>query len=225
VTWVKICGITNIEDALAAVETGADALGFVFHQNSPRRVDPEHAGRIVAQLPPYLEIVGVFVDPAVQQINEIAQEVGLTAVQLHSYEFSGEKLKNLLNSHKRKLFVALSAPNLLQSESGLGGFDLPSSSRNQISAIFLDSGNLDQPGGTGRAFDWNRATSMASLIRKDFNLVVAGGLNPENVAEAIHILKPWGVDVSSGVESKPGKKDGAKVRAFIKRARQADATI
>ena len=224
-TWVKICGITNIEDALAAVEMGADALGFVFHQNSPRRVDPEHAGRIVAQLPPNLEIVGVFVDPAVQQINEIAQEVGLSAIQLHGYEFSGEKLQNLLNSHKRKLFVALSAPNLLQSESGLGGFDLPSSSRNQISAIFLDSGNLDQPGGTGRAFDWNRATSMASLIRKDFNLVVAGGLNPENVAEAIHILKPWGVDVSSGVESKPGKKDGAKVRAFIERARQAEATI
>ena len=91
--------------------------------------------------------------------------------------------------------------------------------------IFLDSGSLDQPGGTGRAFDWNRATSMATLIRKDFNLVIAGGLNPENVAEAIHILKPWGVDVSSGVESKPGTKDGAKVRAFIQRARQADATI
>jgi phosphoribosylanthranilate isomerase len=225
VTWIKICGITNIEDALAAVETGADALGFVFHQNSPRRVDPEQARRIVAQLPPNLELVGVFVDHSVQQINEIAQAVGLSAVQLHGYEFPVEKLKNLWNSHNRKLFVALSAPHLFQSAYGLGGLDLRPESRNKISAIFLDSGSLDQPGGTGRAFDWNRATSMATLIRKDFNLVIAGGLNPENVAEAIHILKPWGIDVSSGVESKPGKKDGAQVRAFIQRARQADATI
>jgi phosphoribosylanthranilate isomerase len=225
VTWVKICGITSIEDALTAVEAGADALGFVFHQNSPRRVDPEQASRIVAQLPPNLGTVGVFVEQTVQQINETAQEAGLNAVQLHGYEFSRKKLKDVLNSHPRKLFIVFSAPMLLEKNFGGGELDLSPEIKNDIGAIFLDSGKLEQPGGTGRSFDWTRAVPIASLISKDFNLVVAGGLNPDNVAEAIRILRPWGVDVSSGVETKPGKKDTARIRAFINRVREADATV
>ena len=222
-TWVKICGITNVDDALTAVEAGADALGFVFHPNSPRRVDPEHASKIVARLPPNLEIVGVFVDQAVQHINETVQEVGLSAVQLHGHGFPGNQLKTVLNSQSRKLFVAFSA-RLFEKQSGMNGFELRTQDKNDISAIFLDSGSLEQPGGTGEIFDWNRAAPIASLISKDFNLVVAGGLNSDNVTKAIHILKPWGVDVSSGVESKPGKKGADKIRAFINRVREADRT-
>jgi phosphoribosylanthranilate isomerase len=225
VTWVKICGITNIEDALMAVEAGADALGFVFYQNSPRNIDPRVAQNIVAQLPQDLETVGVFVEQSDKQIHETAEEVGLSAVQLHRYEIPGSRLKTVVNSHPRKLFLAVSAATLFDRKSSLGGLDISPEIKSDIGAIFLESGSLEQPGGTGRTFDWNRAAVIASSISKDFNLVVAGGLHADNVAEAIQILKPWGVDVSSGVESKPGQKDPAKIRAFINRVRETDKAV
>jgi phosphoribosylanthranilate isomerase len=224
VTWVKICGITNLDDALTAVEAGADALGFVFHQNSPRNIDAHEARKIVARLPSHLETVGVFVKQTLEQIHETAQRAGLSAVQLHGYEPSATQLIKLLNSYPQKLFIALSAPMLFEQPTRLNGFDLRPQARKQISGIFLDSGAREQPGGTGKAVDWTRAVPIASMISKTFNLVVAGGLNPDNVRAAIDILKPWGVDVSSGVETKPGKKDASQVRAFINRARQADST-
>jgi phosphoribosylanthranilate isomerase len=225
VTWVKICGITNLEDALIAVEAGADALGFVFYPNSPRKIDADKVRNIVAKLPPNLETVGVFVKPTLEQIKETAQQTGLSAVQLHGYEPSAKQVAKVLNSYPQKVFIALSAPMLFEKQSSLSGFQLRPEAKKHIRGIFLDSGAIEQPGGTGKAFDWIRAVPIASMIRKKFNLVVAGGLNPDNVAEAIAILKPWGVDVSTGVETKPGKKDGSKVRAFINRARQADTAI
>jgi phosphoribosylanthranilate isomerase len=223
VTWVKICGITNLEDALIAVEAGADALGFVFYPNSPREIDAQKVRNIVAKLPPNLETVGVFVKPTLEQIKETAQQTGLSAVQLHGYEPSAKQVVKVLNAYPQKVFIALSAPMLFEKQSSLSGFQLRP--EKHISGIFLDSGAREHPGGTGKAFDWIRALPIASMIRKKFHLVVAGGLNPDNVAEAIAILKPWGVDVSSGVETKPGKKDASKVRAFINRARQADTAI
>jgi phosphoribosylanthranilate isomerase len=221
VTWVKICGITNLEDALTAVEAGADALGFVFYPNSPRKIDAHDARNIVAKLPPSLETVGVFVQQTLEQINETAQQAGLSAVQLHGYESSAKQMVKVGNPYPQKLFIALSAPVLFAQQCSLSGLELRPEAKKHIRGIFLDSGSMEQPGGTGKTFDWTRAVPIASMIRKEFNLVVAGGLNPDNVAEAIDILKPWGVDVSSGVETKPGKKDARKVRAFINRAREA----
>jgi phosphoribosylanthranilate isomerase len=212
-TWIKICGITNVEDALAATNAGANALGFVFYKNSPRNVDPEKVREIVAQLPPEVEKVGVFVDsdpPA--RIVEVAERAELTALQLHvGSSFAGGDQVGW-DCGNRKVYFALPAALFLEA-----GAEWKSSGQRSsvLSAIFLDSGTSEQPGGTGKAFDWQKAALLVEAMTKTANVVVAGGLNPVNVAEAIRILKPWGVDVASGVEATPGKKDPKKVRAFI----------
>jgi phosphoribosylanthranilate isomerase len=227
-TWVKICGITNLEDALTAVGTGADALGFVFYEKSPRRVDPEVAAEIAARLPLRLEKVGVFVNQSFEHMERVAREVGLTGIQLHVEGplLRGKKQQKMKPAERIKRYIALPVRHFFDEEGRLDSFALSvreDEADRRVSAFFLDSGTPEQMGGTGRAFNWQKAVPVAEVVKQSgFSLVVAGGLTPANVTEAIRILKPWGVDVSSGVESTPGKKDPKKVQAFVAAVRQAE---
>jgi len=229
-TWVKICGITNLEDAQTAVEAGADALGFVFYEKSPRNIDPEAASKIVGGLPKNLERVGVFVDQSGEHMLSIADRVGLTALQIHvSWPLRPGQYPTGLGAaaSKRKLRVHLAIPAGQLIEHGTAWFIPDGKGRadsNSDGVIFLDSGTAQQPGGTGRTFNWEEIASSIHDVNV-FRFVVAGGLTPTNVAEAMRILKPWGVDVSSGVEASPGKKDPEKVKAFIRAVRVADQKL
>ncbi len=223
-TWVKICGITNLEDALTAIDAGADALGFVFFAKSPRKITAEEARKIIEKLPANIEKVGVFVLDSGENIAEIAEQAKLTAVQVHIRD------KGILEhpiSSGRKHYLAVSANNFFDQENA--EFAVPKNGADAaqwLHAVFLDSGTPQQPGGTGKVFDWHKAVATAERIqRSGLRLVVAGGLTPTNVSEAMKTLKPWGVDVSSGVEAKPGKKDPEKVRAFISAVRRAEKAI
>jgi phosphoribosylanthranilate isomerase len=230
-TWVKICGITNLEDAIVAVEAGADALGFVFYEKSPRRVDADQTAAITEKVPDGIEKVGVFARDPGEDLIELAWRARLTAFQFHmllengSVTAEARKAFGLdLFPKPPKFFMALPAALLICS-SLKANFSMPEGvERPQgfYDTVFLDSGTGTQPGGTGVAFDWHAAEPAVSEMKQQVKVVVAGGLNPENVADAIGILHPWGVDVSSGVESRPGKKDPQKVRAFIKAVREAD---
>jgi phosphoribosylanthranilate isomerase len=230
-TWVKICGITNLEDALTAVKAGADALGFVFYEKSPRNVDPETVREIVEALPKEIEKVGVFVNESPDQMESVAQRVGLTAIQVH-IEMSllgNEKSRRMRLSKKLIQHIALPVRHFFDEEGRFDSFALSvrnNESDDMVGAIFLDSGTPQQPGGTGLAFDWGKAVPAVEVIgQAGFDLVIAGGLTPSNVTEAIGILKPWGVDVSSGVESEPGKKDPDKIKAFVAAVRQAERLV
>lgn len=219
-TWVKICGMTNLEDALVAVEAGADAVGFVFHPESPRNVSPEVAGDIVSRLPVTIEKVGVFVGDRIGGVaakRRIALQAGLTAIQGYSPP-SVRTLKEWI-SLDRKLFVAWPAERVVKGR--FGGFKWRTEAKGKVRAILLDSGTSRRAGGTGKAFDWKVTKAVLSAI-EGFDFVVAGGLTLENVGEAIQILRPWGVDVVSGVEASPGKKDPEKVRAFVRAVREID---
>lgn len=219
-TWVKICGMTNLEDALVAVEAGADAVGFVFHPESPRNVSPEVAGDIVSRLPVTIEKVGVFVGDRIGGVaakRRIAHQAGLTAIQGYSPP-SVRTLKEWI-SLDRKLFVAWPAERVVKGR--FGGFKWRTEAKGKVRAILLDSGTSRRAGGTGKVFDWKVTKAVLSAI-EGFDFVVAGGLTLENVGEAIQILRPWGVDVVSGVEASPGKKDPEKVRAFVRAVREID---
>jgi phosphoribosylanthranilate isomerase len=240
-TWVKICGITNLEDAQTAVEAGADALGFVFYEKSPRNVDPETVRDIVREMPTHIEKVGVFVGDNPRNLPELAHDLGLTGAQLHlgpQIDSANESVAHGLECFPRgfKQYTSMPADLFIESEDSAKSFvesaaqvlesmrSFPEADRlrNFVQTIVLDSGSLQQPGGTGVVFDWQKAAPIVEHMRQVVRVVVAGGLNPTNVAEAIQILKPWGVDVSSGVESKPGKKDPAKVRAFVSAVRETE---
>jgi len=218
-TWVKICGITNLEDALTAVEAGADALGFVFYKKSPRNVEADKVRAIASRLPPKIERVGVFVGN-----NRISQRfIGyarLSAVQLHPSFRTLQELPRNLAQIPGKIIYAMSMEGLL--ECGFGRFHWWPDARNAIRALLLDSGTPQKPGGTGVPLNWSKCLPLVSQIASDFKIVLAGGLTSENVGEAIRILHPWGVDVSSGVELRPGKKDPEKIQAFIRAVREAD---
>jgi phosphoribosylanthranilate isomerase len=214
-TWVKICGTTNLEDALTAVEAGADAVGFVFYEKSPRNVSVEVARKIVEKLPESVEKVGVFVDEDVNRSDEILRYVGLTTAQVYA-ESVGEWLAWYANS-ERKLMLGVPG------EVVKGEFLIPfGSAEKRISAILIDSGTRDHPGGTGECFDWEGTKIGIWNLGLEVPVVVAGGLTPENVDGAIKTLRPWGVDVASGVEARPGKKDPEKVRAFVRAVRETD---
>jgi phosphoribosylanthranilate isomerase len=222
-TWVKICGITNLEDALIAVDAGADALGFVFHPGSPRYVTSKAVKEICRQMPKNVERVGVFVSDSPGGLAEkrrIVHEAELTAIQVHLFQprASLRSLNDLLKVGVR-LYVAWPAEYI--SHGQLGGFRWRSEAKDKVSAIFLDSGTRKRPGGTGKKFDWEKAAPVLSALG-DLKFVIAGGLVPDNVAEAVQLMHPFGVDVSSGVEAKPGKKDPAKVRAFVNAVRAAE---
>jgi len=241
-TWVKICGITNLEDALTAVESGADALGFVFYENSPRNVTPESVREIVRHLPAHIEKVGVFVGNTPGNFIQLVYAGNLTASQLHIGPHVGSA--NGTTAYGLgcfppgfKMYLSLRVDEFIGSEESTNSFissmeRVASFARSHPDApglpdffqtIFLDSGTPDQPGGTGVTFDWHKAAPRVEQIKQAVRVVIAGGLNPTNVSDAIHILKPWGVDVSSGVESKPGKKDPEKVRAFVAAVRREES--
>jgi phosphoribosylanthranilate isomerase len=221
-TWVKICGMTNLEDALTAVEAGADAVGFVFYEKSPRKISVEAAREIVRQLPEGVEKVGVFVDETADAVIRTSEEVGLNAVQL--YPDANSRFSLLSGDFpvriRRRIYVAI--PPRLVKRKGFFGFTVANRIKGYISAMFFDSGGSERPGGTGKTFNWENVVPIAECVRRiDLKLVVAGGLTPQNVGEAMKILQPWGVDVVSGVEARPGKKDPEKVRAFVKAVRDA----
>lgn len=222
-TWVKICGMTNLEDALTAVDAGADAVGFVFYEKSPRNISVEAARAIVEKLPESAEKVGVFVDETADAVIRTAEEVGLDAVQLYpnaKYKFSILSA-DFTRRIRRRVYIAF--PPKLVTRKGLFGFQVSRQFQSCIRAVLFDSGSSERPGGTGRKFDWENVAPIAEgLHRMSLKLVVAGGLSSVNVGEAMHVLKPWGVDVVSGVESRPGKKDPDKVRAFVKAVRDID---
>jgi len=222
-TWVKICGMTNLEDALVAVDAGADAVGFVFHPESPRNVHPDVAGQIVEKLPTEIEKVGVFVGDrigGVETKRRIAHQAGLTGIQ--AYEQASLRSLSGLSCLNMKIFVAWPAERVLRGR--VGGFRWRSEANEKVTAILLDSGKGRRPGGTGKSFDWRSTATVLSEL-SDFRFIIAGGLNPENVAEAISVLQPWGVDVVSGVEASPGKKDPEKVRAFVRAVREMDRKV
>ncbi|TET36848.1 MAG: phosphoribosylanthranilate isomerase [Planctomycetota bacterium] len=197
---VKICGITNIDDAMAAVDSGADMLGFVFAR-SPRRVGPQTAREVIRNLPPGVDKVGVFVDEQIEHVREIADLCSLNYVQLHGLETP---------EYARELSVPFIKAFRLKDESVLEQIEAFGADK-----FLIDSYDPNLSGGTGKTADFRLAARAAELG----DAILAGGLNPENVAEAILKVKPYGVDVSSGVELRPGRKDHEKVKTFIAEAK------
>lgn len=201
---VKICGITTPQDALAATEAGADALGFVFYKGSPRHIFPEEAARIIAQLPPFVQAVGLFVNENPDTVNQIVRLCHLGLVQLH-----GDESPDYCSQIDARIMKAFRVRSLTC---------LDPISDYRLSGCLLDAYSPTAYGGTGQIFNWEIAREA---VKRGHRIVLAGGLTPDNVAEAIRQVQPWAVDVSSGVESAPGKKDADKVRAFIRNAKEA----
>jgi phosphoribosylanthranilate isomerase len=195
-TFVKICGLTRHEDARLAADLGASALGFVFWPRSPRYIDPRDARAILTELPGVMA-VGVFVDQPLDEVDSIARDLDLGAVQLHGAESS-------------EYCLAIGRPII--KAAAVEGSD--ASSLRQVPAdalLLLDAWDPLRRGGTGRTIDWDAAAEMAQRRR----VILSGGLRPDNVSDAIARVRPYAVDVSSGVERRPGEKDPAKLRAFI----------
>jgi phosphoribosylanthranilate isomerase len=230
--WVKICGNTTLEDAELAVEAGANAVGFIF-AGGPRQMTPERVGMIVAQLPGEVETYGVFGSLDFEAIAATVEESGLTGIQLHAgadlratvelatrlrrhfterFEQTGRTRKlailHVLHYHER---IAADLEELAATEA--------------VDAALVDSRTATQLGGTGLHFDWQGARAGFLEVAPHLRLIAAGGLGPENVAEAIFTLQPWGVDVASGVEAAPGRKDPAKVREFVAKVRQTEQQL
>ena len=206
--WVKICGTTNLEDAQVAVEAGADALGFIFAE-SPRRVEPFVAGKIVRFLPESVEKIGVFVNETAERIREIVEEAGLTGAQLHGDETP--EFAAGLAGHGLRVFKAIPV------RGGFAARMIAFAEKGGVDALLLDTAAALR-GGTGISFDWQAVAEYMPAHGGDIKVIIAGGLTCLSVTHAIRILRPWGVDVASGVEREPGKKDHAKVRAFVKAA-------
>jgi phosphoribosylanthranilate isomerase len=202
-TWIKICGITRLPDALTAADMGVDALGFVFTP-SPRRLDPEAARRIGRKLPPGILRIGVFVDETAAEITRAVAASEVDRVQVHA--------------PPDPLLADQLGPKVLHSFRARDEGILESIRDGGEGTFLLDTYSPHAPGGTGVPFDWGLAAGAAKLGR----LILAGGLTPENVARAIRDVGPWGVDVSSGVEESPGSKDPDRIRAFVQAVREAD---
>ncbi|HEY1937390.1 MAG TPA: phosphoribosylanthranilate isomerase [Candidatus Angelobacter sp.] len=209
-TWIKICGTTCLEDALESVEAGADALGFIFAP-SKRHVSPEQAQRIICDLPPGVERIGVFMNSSAAEITSIASVVDLTGIQMHGRESAAEVYDRLPANRRdsiRKIKTVLVEP----------GFELKlGTDQENVDAWLLDSG-----AGSGRPFGWQ--ATRKQVADKEARFIVAGGLTPDNVEEAVRMLSPWGVDVVTGVEREPGRKDPEKLKAFVAAVRRAEQT-
>jgi phosphoribosylanthranilate isomerase len=200
---VKICGLTNLEDALVAAEAGADALGFVLYPKSPRCVKADAVEEIIQQLPPYVTTIGVFANVGFKEIMNIMRGCGLDLAQLQ-----GDEPPSVCRRLGSKAVKAIRVKDrdslsLMKSYS--------------VRAFVLDTYTTENLGGTGKRFDWDLAVEAKQYGR----IILAGGLNPENVGEAIRKVRPYGVDVSSGVEERIGKKDPEKVRQFVARAKES----
>lgn len=219
-TWVKICGMTNLEDSLIAVEAGADAVGFVFHEKSSRCVSVEAAREIVEKLPQNVEKVGVFVNESEGTICDYANRARLTMVQMHG-DNEDPHVADLIVKGMPGVSVIAAVSMYHPAPQGRAMMWNPDSVR----AFLVDSGNSSKHGGTGEVFDWIAAVPVIDDIKRLFKVVAAGGLTPGNVEQAIQTLKPWGVDVVSGVEERPGKKDPEKVRAFVRAVSEIDRKV
>jgi len=201
---VKICGMTRVEDALAAVDAGADALGLMFCEASPRCVTREQAMEIVRELPPFVARVGVFVNPSADNVRAAIAEGGINTLQFH-----GEETPAFCRQFGLPVIKAFRVRDA-ESLKPLAGF--------RTEAWLLDSFVEGKHGGTGAVFNWDLA---AQAVKQGGRVILAGGLTPENAADAVRRVWPYALDVSSGVEFAPGRKDAAKVRAFIAAAKQA----
>ncbi len=201
---VKICGITNLEDAGAAVDAGAHALGFVFYEKSPRCLSLKMAANICAALPPFVSRVGVFVNELEYTIEKAVVECGLDTLQFHGDEPPG--------------FCQKFSPKAIKAFRVRTREDLRQMSDYDVDGWLLDTHAGETRGGTGRTFDWDLAVEAGKMGRP---IILSGGLTPDNVAEAIRKVRPFAVDVSSGVEKAPGHKDSAKIQAFIRACREA----
>lgn len=199
---VKICGITRIDDLQAACDAGADALGFVFHAKSPRNLEIEQAAALMEALPPFVQSVGLFVDAGTEFVGQVLKRTPLDLLQFH-----GEESPEFCRSFARPYLKAVRVRQ---------GVDLVkyAADYEDARALLLDAYVPGVPGGTGERFDWTLIP--ASLPKR---IVLSGGLNPDNVVDAVKTVRPWAVDVSSGVEAAPGIKDAAKVAAFIQQAK------
>jgi phosphoribosylanthranilate isomerase len=198
---VKICGITRLDDALHAVRAGADALGFVFHEKSPRNLSPEQASSIIRALPPFVQAVGLFVNADSAYVNATADLCRLDLVQLH-----GDETPEYCDLIKRRVIKAFRIKSL-ESIWPIKNY--------RVAGILLDAFSPKAYGGTGATFNWEIA-----LVAREFGpVILAGGLNPDNVRQAVEKVSPYGVDVSGGVEAAPGWKDPEKVTEFIRRAK------
>ncbi len=226
-TWIKICAMTNVEDARAAATAGVDAVGFVF-AHSPRQVTPEVARSVVAAIPRPVEKIGVFADEDPAVIRSIVAEVGLTGVQLHGHETVAivEAIRRGHETRAPRLRIFKTVSFTRGAESALRDFG----NCQALDGILLDSvatrtdasGRLvSTRGGTGVAFNWKRAATFVPGVAQRTRVIVAGGLTPDTVPEAIRLLNPWGVDVCTGVELEPGRKDHAKMRSFVDAVRTA----
>ncbi len=218
--WIKICGNTSLEDALFAAEAGANAVGFIFAP-SPRRVSREQVKAITPHLPAGLEKYGVFVDAGFEEIVAAVNECGLTGVQLHATQDAGlpQRLREHFAGSPRG--GRLGILRVIHYGRELEPQLQEMRADRAVDAVLIDSRTTTQVGGTGIAYDWQGAQGSFLRSAPHLRMIAAGGLKPENVAEAIVTLRPWGVDVASGVEREPGRKDPAKVKAFVAAARAA----
>jgi phosphoribosylanthranilate isomerase len=220
--WIKICGNTTLEDAQMAAEYGATAVGFVFAP-SPRRVTVDAVRKITAQLPGTVEKYGVFVDEGFDEVVSTIEECGLTGVQLHSATDMGLRLREHFAA--RSTHGRLGIVPVLHYGAQLDAQLDALRQDHATDAVLVDSRTATMVGGTGLSYDWHGARSSFLRSAQHLRLIAAGGLRPENVAEAVYTLQPWGVDVASGVEGSPGHKDAAKVKEFIARAQAALAEL
>jgi phosphoribosylanthranilate isomerase len=204
ITRIKICGITRVEDARAVADSGADAIGLVFYPSSPRSVDIPRAADIAAALPPFVSVVALFVDPVAARVNAV-----LDAVPVDLLQFHGEESPSFCRSFSRPFLKAL------RMKPGADPAATAAAYRG-CRGLLLDSWQEGVPGGTGHTFDWRRAGGL------DAPLVLAGGLNEDNVGEAMATASPSAVDVSGGVELEPGVKDRLRIEAFVAAVRRAD---
>ncbi len=202
---VKICGITNLDDALAAVDFGADALGFVFYSESPRCISHSKAEEIIKKLPPFITTVGVFVDETIEHIEKIVDSTGIGVVQLH-----GDEPPEMCNL-SRHIVKAIRVKSL-ESLDPLVNY------KDKVYAFLLDTYAPSAFGGTGQIFNWDIAVYAKTFGR----IILAGGLTTDNIIEAISRVKPYGVDVSSSIEKEKGKKDHKKMKLFIEMAKQVN---
>ncbi len=200
---IKICGITNLDDAMASADAGADALGFNFFKKSPRYIEPEKAAEIIAQLPPFILPIAIFVNEREERIREILSKTCIQGVQFH-----GEETPEFCQRFGNRVIKAFQVKD---KES------IKHMAHYRVAAYLLDSYRDGLRGGTGTTFDWHLA-----IVAKTFGrIILAGGLTPENVAEAVKLVQPYGIDVAGGVEREKGIKDYAKLKKFITEVRRA----
>jgi phosphoribosylanthranilate isomerase len=208
-TWIKFCGTTSLEDALASIEAGADALGFIFAP-SKRHITPEKAQAIIERLPQTIERIGVFLNASPDEIRQVAAVVDLTGIQLHGKENMAD-IRRALPGDRSSLGII----KTILMGNGIAKVASALSAGEAVYAWLLDSG-----AGSGKTFDWQAART--ALGARQGRFIIAGGLTPENVGEAIHVFSPWGVDVVTGIEREPGHKDPSKLKAFVSAVRRAE---